>query len=118
MGWNVPVDFGESQIQPASSSNAPVSAEYFRLAGLEGYSLFFYASANGRAVLRDIFLDGNTLASSHSIDKEFFVGDLAVGMVMILYRMKISIAEVIRSREFHVQQGEQKFASITLSFTY
>jgi hypothetical protein len=117
-GWNVPVDFGESQIQPASSANAPLKAEYSRLSGLESYSLYFYASANGRAVLRDIFLDGNTLARSHSVDKEFFVGDLAFGMVMIFYRMKLSIAEVIRSREFQGQQGEQKFASITLSFTY
>ncbi len=117
-GWNVPVDFGESQIQPASSSNAPVTADYSHLSGLEKYSLFFFTTANGRAVLRDIFLDGNTLARSHSVDKEFFVGNVAFGIVMIFYRMKISIAEVIRTREFHDQQGEQKFASITLSFTY
>jgi hypothetical protein len=43
---------------------------------------------------------------------------VAIGIVMILRRMKISIAEVIRTKEFHGQQSEQKFASITLSFTY
>ena len=117
-GLNVPLDFGESQIQPASSANAPVMAQYSRLSGFEGYSLYLFASANGRAVLRDIFLDGNTLARSHSVDKEYFVGNVAVGIGMIIYRFKLSIAEVIRTREFHDQQGAQKFASIILSFTY
>ncbi len=117
-GWNIPVDFGESQIQPASSSNDPVTAKYSRLSGFEGYSLFFYATADGRAVLRDIFLDGNTITRSHSVDKEYFVGNVAVGIGMILYRIKISMAEVIRTKEFHGQQGDHKFASITLSFTY
>jgi hypothetical protein len=117
-GWNIPTDFGESQIQPASSANAPVTAEYSRLSGLEGYSLYFYATANGRAILRDIFLDGNTIAQSHSVDKEYFVGNVSIGIAMVLYRMKISLAQVIRTKEFHGQQDEQKFASITLSFTY
>lgn len=117
-GWNIPTDFGETQIQPASSANAPVTAEYPRFSGLEGYSLYLYATADGRAVIRDIFLDGNTIARSHSVDKEYLVGNVAIGIVMILRRMKISIAEVIRTKEFHGQQSEQKFASITLSFTY
>jgi lipid A 3-O-deacylase len=69
-------------------------------------------------VLRDIFLDGNTFARSHSVDKEYLVGNAAFGIGIIIYRFKISIAEVIRSKEFRLQNGGQKFGSITLSFTY
>jgi lipid A 3-O-deacylase len=117
-GWNIPADFGESQITPASSTNDPVKAEYSRLSGSERFSLYFFTTADGRAVLRDIFLDGNTFAKSHSVDKEYLVGNAAFGIAIIIYRFKISIAEVIRSKEFRLQQGGQKFGSITLSFTY
>jgi hypothetical protein len=117
-GWNIPADFGESQITPASSANDPVKAEYSRLTGSERFSLYFFATADGRAVLRDIFLDGNTFAHSHSIDKEYLVGNVAFGIGIIVYRFKISIAEVIRSKEFRLQNGGQKFGSITLSFTF
>ncbi|MBU2053552.1 MAG: lipid A deacylase LpxR family protein [Proteobacteria bacterium] len=117
-GWNIPVDFGDSQIQPASSSNDPVTVGDPRLSASKGYSMYLYTTVGGRAVLRDIFLDGNTFAQSHSVDKNHFVANAAFGFSVIFRRFKLSLAKVICTKEFKGQQDEQRFGSITLSFTY
>jgi lipid A 3-O-deacylase len=39
-----------------------------------GFGWCLFASFEGRAVARNIFLDGNTFTDSHSIDKKTFVG--------------------------------------------
>lgn len=117
-GWNIPTDFGDSIIAPAGSVHDPITPSDPRLSGKGGFGLYLYATLDGRAVLRDIFLDGNTLAGSHSIDKERFVIDTAVGMGIIFSRFKLNLARVMRTREFKAQQESQEFGSITLSFTY
>lgn len=48
LGWNIPADFGESLIAPASSANDPVKAEYFHLKGAERFSLYLFATADGQ----------------------------------------------------------------------
>jgi hypothetical protein len=60
-GWNVPNNFGVSLIRPAGSTRLSVD---------DDFSLFIFGAFDGRAVLHDIFLDGNTFAESHSIKKK------------------------------------------------
>ncbi len=81
-------------------------------------SLHLFASFDGRAVARDIFLDGNTFRNSHSVDKKYFVGDMSVGMGLIYHRWKISVARVWRSEEFDGQDEPHQFGSISFSYSY
>ena len=117
-GWNIPADFGDSIIAAAGSSPDPVNAKDPRLSGKWGFGLYLYGTLDSRAVLRDIFLDGNTLAGSHSVDKEHFVTDSAIGVGVIFSRFKLNLARVLRTKEFKSQRENQEFGSITLSFTY
>jgi hypothetical protein len=77
-----------------------------------------FAAVNGRAVARDIFLDGNTFSHSYSIAKNNFVADLVIGASISYRRFKFAYSHVLRTKEFKGQSGVQKFGSVTISYTY
>ena len=74
-----------------------------------------FASAEGRAVARNIFLDGNTFKDSRSVDKEPFVGDLQWGLVLTWRNFRVSFTDVFRTREFETQKESEHYGSICLS---
>lgn len=118
-GWNIPTDFGSALIRPAGNTNAPTDATDPRYQhGKNALSFYIFAAANGRWVLRDIFLDGNTFEDSHSIDKKSLVGEFVLGSSVVIKNFKISYAQVFRSKEFKGQANGQSFGSISLSYTY
>lgn len=118
-GWNIPTDFGSALIRPAGNTSAPTDATDPRYQkGKTALSLYFFMAANGRWVLRDIFLDGNTFRDSHSIDKKSLVGEFVLGASAVIKNIKISYAQVFRSKEFDGQPSGQSFGSISLSYTY
>ncbi len=118
LGWNISKDFGTHLIRPAGDFNPPVSAPELLPYGNCGFSLNVFAQVECRAVLRDIFLDGNTLTDSHKVDKKHFVTDVAVGVSLIIHRFKLSYARVLQTKEFKGQQDDQSFGSLTLSFSW
>ena len=78
-----------------------------------GWSLF--AGVDGRAIARNIFLDGNTFSDSHSVDKNYFVADLNAGISLIYKKTRISYTLVHRTEEFEGQDDRQIFGSISIS---
>jgi hypothetical protein len=77
-----------------------------------------FAGAEGRAVARNIFLDGNTFADSHSVDKKPFVADLNAGFAFTLGRARISYTAVYRTREFDGQQDASVFGGISVGYNF
>ncbi len=118
LGWNIPGDFGKSIIRPAGGSNDPVNAQDPRLSCDNFFGLYVFAMLDGRVVLRDIFLDGNTFTSSHSVDKKHFVADVGGGIGLIIHRFKLTYTHVLRTKEFKGQEDDQIFGSISLSFSF
>jgi len=118
IGWNLPGDFGTSYIRPGGNTNAPTAVDDPRLRSEQAYGMYLFAAITGRVVGRDIFLDGNTFADSHSVDKETLVGDLIIGGSLIFQRFKLSYAQVFRSREFEGQNDKHNFGSVSLSVTF
>ncbi|WP_299983380.1 lipid A deacylase LpxR family protein [Desulfobacula sp.] len=118
IGWNIPRDFGTSLIRPAGDSNAPLNTRDPRLSGSQDFSLYVFTMVDGRAVLRNIFLDGNTFTDSHNVDKKYFVGDVGLGVGLIIDRFKLCYTHVLQTKEFKGQEDNQTFGSITLAFTY
>lgn len=118
LGWNIPNDFGAYLIRPAGDFNAPVSAQELLPYGNRGFSLNIFASVDGRVVLRDISLDGNTLTDSHKVDRKYLVANVAVGISLIIHRFKISYARILQTKEFKGQQDYQSFGSLILSFSW
>jgi lipid A 3-O-deacylase len=115
-GFNLPSDFGVQLASPGSLGGAPSDDLDPRVAPHRNFSLFLFAAADGRAVARDIFLDGNTFASSPSVKKEPFVADLSAGVGLIIGRWQFTFTRVRRTREFKTQrQSHDDFGSVSAS---
>jgi lipid A 3-O-deacylase len=119
-GRNVPHDSALPRVQPgmfgsADMDNQTMSAKF---------GWYIYVAVEGRAVARNIFLDGNSFRDSHSVDKKTFTGDVSVGFVTQLgpgsavHPVWISYSFTWRSTEFHGQDGMDKYGSITVSTSY
>ena len=78
------------------------------------WSLF--GGLEGRAVGRNIFLDGNTFADSRSVDKKYFVGDANAGISFTYGRTQLSYTLNWRSEEFQGQDGGSLFGAISLGY--
>jgi lipid A 3-O-deacylase len=121
VGYNLPQDFGTTHIRPGGETNIPGLS---RVPGRPGYGseqdfgVLLFASLQGRAVLRDIFLDGNTFSDSHSVDKEPLVADLAYGVKIKVKSVKLSLSLVHRTKQFKNQPESHAFGSIMASYSH
>lgn len=109
VGRDLPSDYGPPSIRPSLPGSG-----FFRPTRDFGWYLF--AGVEGRYVLHSIFLDGNTFGKSHSVDREPWVGDLQVGLVLTWKDVRLSFTNIFRSDEFSEQKSSTEFGSISLSF--
>ena len=117
-GVNLPDNFGTSAISTSSVTPTPVDGTMG--AGRAGFDLgaHLFARVDGRAVAHNIFLDGNTFGSSHSVDRKIFVADLSTGVAVNYRNTGVAFALVYRSREFDGQDEGQVFGTVSLVFSY
>lgn len=107
---------GSSQLQdtpPRVRPAVPGTGVFLDSGHLIDWQLF--VGANGRAVARDIFLDGNTFSDSHSVDKRYFVGDLTAGATLSFDDYRLAYTLNLRSKEFKKQDENSIFGSLTLT---
>ena len=116
-GFNLPMDFGTCRILPVSCTIAAYDEKlgFFRRRRL---GIYFFLAVDGQAVLRDIYLDGNTFKDSHSVQKEPFVADLMMGTAFIAGRFRLSFANVYRTKMFKTQKEDQGYVSVSMSVSY
>lgn len=76
------------------------------------WSLF--AGFEGRAVGRNIFLDGNTFESSPSVDKKHLVADANAGVTLTYGKTQVSYTLNWRSKEFHTQDDSALFGVVSV----
>jgi hypothetical protein len=108
IGHNLAFDYGPPHIQPALSGLEAIDSP-----GAFGWYLF--AGIEGRAVGRNIFLDGNTFSDSHSVDKHALVGDFQIGAAIMSGRWRLAFTHVFRTREFEGQNEADRFGAVSLS---
>lgn len=113
-GRNLPDDFGSTPLRPAGENTAPTTGPRAR----SGFGIHLFLTADGRAVFRDITLDGNTWKDSHSVDKRRWVADIGYGLVLSKGRWKFALARYVRTREFETQAEKPEFGSLTISRTF
>ncbi|MBV1798379.1 lipid A deacylase LpxR family protein [Siccirubricoccus sp. G192] len=110
LGQGLNRDFGPPRIRPTiSDAPAPVG---------EGFGWYVFAGAGGRAVARDIFLDGNTWRDSRSVDHRPFVGDLELGVAVFWHNIRLSYTQDWRSKEFVGQSKSFHFGALSLSVAF
>ncbi len=117
-GFNLPSDFGVDLIRGGGATSTPVDDNDPRVSTRRNWSFFVFGGVDGRAVGRDIFLDGNTFRDSASVDKKNFVGDAYYGFGVILGTWQLTYTEAVRTIEFRGQDDQSYFGSVTLSKTF
>lgn len=115
LGFNLPSDFGVDLIRGGGAVSAPGDDNDPRVSPKKNWSFFIFGGVDGRAVARDIFLDGNTFRDSASVDKKNFVGDAYYGVGVILGTWQLTYTEAVRTVEFDGQGDKSYFGSVTLS---
>lgn len=134
-GRNLPLQVSTSQVGPKSLpiteqemlSTNNTKGGYGNCLGVFSACYVFFG-VEGRAVARNIFLDGNTFQDNNgNIEKENFVYDFvagfrgAFGSRTFMHGWYVDFSQTRRSSEFSSPTGEggvQRFASITLGREY
>ena len=79
-------------------------------------------SFHGRAVLRNIFLDGNTFQDSHDVHRRVLTWGASLGLMLTFGQfsrpLALSFTHVWRGKEFDAQREIDKFGSIQLSVQF
>lgn len=108
-GQNLPDDFGPPRVEPS----LPGSGFFKPTDSRFGWYLF--AGVDGRAVARNMFLDGNTFRDSPDVDSKPFVGDLQLGFAVVIDDVRLAYTHVFRTKEFDGQNRADKFGAISVS---
>jgi lipid A 3-O-deacylase len=114
-GKNLEADYGPSRIRPALSGTPYFNSDY-----LDGpFGFYVFVGVQGRAIARNLFLDGNTFEDSRSVDSEALVGDLSGGLSMFWGgSVKLDAVVTYRTEEFEQQDDPTKTAGINVTMGF
>jgi hypothetical protein len=101
LGLPLPDDFGPWRNAPATSARGR-------------FDLFLFARAEGRAVGRNLFLDGSTFAPSMHVTKLPFVGQAQLGVGGRWGVVGFRYTFTYLTREYRERPYDQKYGSFTL----
>lgn len=98
------------RVKPAMSGSG-----YFDVPD-QDWSWYLFAGLDGRAVARNIFLDGNSFDDDGpDVDKNILVGDATAGIAITLNNYRLSYTANYRTKEFDGQPEDTVFGSLTLT---
>lgn len=110
-GSGLSADYGPPLIRPTASGS-----HHFKQG--QGFYWYLFVGAHGRYVDHNIFLDGNDDGDSHSVDRKEWVGDLQGGVVLGWSNWRITLTNIIRSREFDGQREPDEFGAVTITYRH
>lgn len=117
VGQGLEADFGPARIRPALAGSA-----FFQPAPgapRDRLGWYLFGGVEGRGVINDITLDGNSFDRSRGVDRRPFVADLQVGAALIWRGVRVTYTQVWRTEEFYGQRGGmQEFGSVNVSFRF
>jgi hypothetical protein len=112
LGQGLEADWGPARIRPALAGSS-----FFQ--PVREFGWYVFAGLDGRAVGRDIFLDGNTFRNGGpSVPRRWLVGEAQAGAAAYWRGTRIAYTQVVRSEEFYGQRGTQTFGSLSVSFRF
>lgn len=115
IGHHLETDYGPVRVRPAISGT-----DYFNPSHLgDDMGWYFFAGAGGRAVARDIFLDGNSFRQSPHVEHKTFVADLQGGASIYWSdRIRLDLSAVRRTDEFVGQRAPDVIGTAAVSFSW
>lgn len=112
IGRNLEADYGPARMRPSLSGTTYFNRDHM----VDDFGFYFFAGVQGRAVARNIFLDGNTFRDSRDVDSDPLVADL-VGGVSLFWSdaVKLDVAAIHRTKEYDAQDNPSNYAGINLT---
>lgn len=107
------LQLGAANASPAAGLE-PLAGSVAALPKDRKLKLSLHLGVEGRAVARNLFLDGNSFTAGRGVQKKTLVGDAFVGGAVSWQGLRVSVRHVWRSREFAGQPDIQRFGAITL----
>ncbi len=111
LGLDLPADYGPPRVAPS------LTGSDFYLPRKD-FGWYLFAGIEGRAVARNIFLDGNTFKNSRGVDKKPLVGDLQIGVAVTIEDVRLSYTHVFMTKEFHGQARADSFGAFSISMLF
>jgi hypothetical protein len=118
LGWRLPRNFGTCPIRPGCQPGGVTSRQESYPYARRPLGFHFFVGTDGRAVLHDVTLDGNTVRDSHHVEREPFVADLMAGIGMEYGPLAGSYSYIFRTREFETQDFRHGFGAVSISYTF
>ncbi|MBK1733769.1 hypothetical protein CKO15_00415 [Halorhodospira abdelmalekii] len=109
-GPNLPMDHGGPIFHPVTAPET-----YFK-PNRGGW--YVHARAVRRLVGYNIFLDGNTVRDSRSVERERYVNQVYVGIAFHWERMRISYTHSTLTREFKTQEHRDPYGALQAAWAF
>ncbi|MCX6559947.1 MAG: lipid A deacylase LpxR family protein, partial [Candidatus Aminicenantes bacterium] len=116
VGWNLPDDFGAAMIPAGPAGDPLLKNRRERSADRVRPAIYGYLTIEGQAVLRDIFLDGNTFRDGPHVEKYPFRGALTAGLALRFRSWSLAYGYVLGSRSFETEPRGHIYGTVRLSF--
>jgi lipid A 3-O-deacylase len=100
-GYNIPNEFGWNRTEKGND-----------------FGIYLVGSVEGRAVLLDIFLDGNNFRESHNVNKKPLVGEGRLGLAFSSRHVEVAVMHAQRTTEFNAQETSTAFTSLALTLKF
>ena len=115
IGWDLDSSFGPPRIRPALSG----AGEFIPGTDANPMGGYVFIGASGRAIGRDMFLDGNLFRDGPRVDdRKDFVGDLQAGLAIHYRQVQLAFTYVNRTEEFDSQITPQRFGAFSISIAH
>jgi lipid A 3-O-deacylase len=111
-GSNLNADFGPPRTRPGQTGSNFFQPEN------SGFGWYVFAGTEGRAIARNIFLDGNSFGNGPHVHRDPFVADFTAGAAIMFNRVRVTASYTYRTREFDTQQGNSQYGSISVAFRF
>ena len=112
-GLNLPNDFGPPSLLGHKDHTVDASSW-----GEDDWSIYFYTTVGIDAVAHNIFYDGNTFATSRSVDSEPFVAQATLGLFTRYKSVYLGWAQNFQSETFEKQPNQQTWGTIALGCSF
>ena len=113
VGFNLPKDYGPLRIDPSLPGSG-----FYEPRGDSAIGAYIFAGVDGRAIARNLFLDGNSFQDSRSVSKMNLVGDINLGAAITFRAFQLSFTHVFRSKEYATQKAADQFGAVNLSVRF
>ncbi len=112
VGHGLDADFGTGRIRPGISGG-----DAFK--DYDSVSWYVFAGANGQAVARDAFLDGNLFSRSAHVQRIPFVGEVEGGLAVMWRGARFTYVQTWQTAEFrHQSPSLFSFGSLAVSVRF